>query len=81
VRSQLPRAAKSATACSVSERVRTFVREQFADEPGAGSQIEAAPEALDINERALIAAADELGVRRRHGQWWPPGYKKHNSLT
>jgi hypothetical protein len=61
VKSQLPRAAKNATACSVSERVRTFVREQFADEPRAGSQIEAAPEAL-VNERALIAPADELGA-------------------
>jgi hypothetical protein len=52
VKSELPRAAKSGTACSVSERARTFVHEQLADEPRAGSQIEAAPEALDnIPER------------------------------
>jgi hypothetical protein len=41
--------------------------------PKPGSQIEAAAEAASIPKRPLIAAADELGVRTQHGQWWLPG--------
>jgi hypothetical protein len=37
------------------------------------SQIEAAAAAAEIPERLLIAAADALGVRTQHGQWWLPG--------
>ena len=38
-----------------------------------GEPVKAAVEVLEIPERALIAAADALGVRTQHGHWWLPG--------
>jgi hypothetical protein len=32
-----------------------------------------AAEAANISERTLITAAERLGVRSQHGQWWLPG--------
>jgi hypothetical protein len=32
----------------------------------------AAASCAEISERALIAAADALGVRTQRGQWWLP---------
>jgi hypothetical protein len=55
-----------------SQRARTLLREQLADGPRPGAQIEATAEAAEIPPRALIAAADVLGVRTRKGQWWLP---------
>jgi hypothetical protein len=49
------------------------VHEQLANGPKPGAQIEAAAEAAEIPERSLIAAADDLGVRTRRGNWWLPG--------
>jgi hypothetical protein len=40
--------------------------------PKPEALIEAAPEAAEIPERALIVAADALGVRTRRGQSWLP---------
>jgi hypothetical protein len=42
----------------------------LANGPKPGALIEAAAE---ISERALVAAADVLGVRTQKGQWWLPG--------
>jgi hypothetical protein len=49
------------------------VREQLANGPKPGDQIEAAAKAADIPERVLIAAASALGVRTQRGRWWIPG--------
>jgi hypothetical protein len=49
------------------------VRAQLADGPKPGASVEAAAEAAEISERALVAAADVLGVRTQKGQWWLPG--------
>ena len=56
-----------------SKRAQALVREQFAQGPKRGEEVQAAAEAADIPERALIAAASALGVRTRKGQWWIPG--------
>jgi hypothetical protein len=52
------------------------VREQFANGPKPGAEIEAAAQAAEIPKRSLIAAADALGVRTQPGQWWIPGHKQ-----
>jgi hypothetical protein len=49
------------------------VRERLADGPKPGSEIEAAAEAAAIPAAALIAAADELGVVTKRGEWRLPG--------
>jgi hypothetical protein len=49
------------------------VRRQLKFGPKPASLIMAAAEVAAIPERALLAAADELGVRTQHGQWWLPG--------
>ena len=57
----------------VGKRARALVREQLANGPKPGDQIEAAAKAADIPERVLIAAASALGVRTQRGRWWIPG--------
>jgi hypothetical protein len=56
----------------VSQRARALVRQQLANGPKPGAQVEAAAEAAEIPERSLIRAADALGVRTQRGQWWMP---------
>lgn len=56
-----------------SERAQRLLLEQLANGPRPGSQLEAAAQAAEIPESALIAAADALGVRTQRGQWWLPG--------
>lgn len=62
-----------------SERAQALVREQLADGPKPGAEIEAAARAAEISEHALIAAADVLGVRVRKGKWWIPPADKAES--
>jgi len=52
------------------KRARRLLREQLADGPKPGAQIEAAAQAADIPKCWLIAAASALGVRTQRGQWW-----------
>ena len=59
-----------------SKRAQALVREQLADGPKPAVEIEAAARAAEIPERALIVAADALGVRTRKGQWWIPGHRQ-----
>jgi len=56
-----------------SERAQRLLLDQLANGPKPGALIEAAAEAAEISERALVAAADVLGVRTLKGQWWLPG--------
>jgi hypothetical protein len=49
-----------------------LVREQLKYGPRPEASVLAAASFADIPERALIAAADALGVRTRKGQWWIP---------
>jgi hypothetical protein len=56
-----------------SERAQRLLLDQLANGPKPGALIEAAAEAAEISERALVAAADVLGVRTQKGQWWLPG--------
>jgi hypothetical protein len=55
------------------QRARALLRAQLADGPKPGALVEAAAQAAEIPKPALIAAADELGVRTRRGRWWLPG--------
>jgi hypothetical protein len=41
--------------------------------PWPGAQIETVAEAAGIPEHALLAAADQLGVLTRRGEWRLPG--------
>jgi hypothetical protein len=56
-----------------SKRAQALVREQLAQGPKRGEEVQAAAHAAEISEHALIAAASALGVRTRKGQWWLPG--------
>jgi hypothetical protein len=56
-----------------SERAQRLLLAHLANGPKPGALIEAAAEAAEISERALVAAADVLGVRTQKGQWWLPG--------
>jgi hypothetical protein len=56
-----------------SMRAQALVREQLANGPKRGEDVQATAEAADISERALIAAGCSLGVRTRKEQWWIPG--------
>ena len=55
-----------------SMRAQALVREQLANGPRRGEDVQAAAHLADISERSLIAAASSLGVRSRKGQWWLP---------
>lgn len=57
------------------------MREQLANGPKAGSQIETAVKATDIPERSLIMAADMLGVRTQKGQWYDDGKRFADTLA
>jgi hypothetical protein len=52
------------------EPTRALLREQLANGPRPGSQIEAA---AAVAERSLLAATDVLDIRCRRRQWWIPG--------
>jgi hypothetical protein len=43
------------------------------------AEIEAAAQVAAIPERALLAAADALGVRSQRGEWWLPRYPRPGS--
>jgi len=49
------------------------VRAQLANGPHYSELVKRdAAEYAKISERTLIAAAERLGVRSQHGQWWIP---------
>lgn len=64
-----------------SKRAQALVFEELANGPKPGAKIEAAAQAAEISERALIAAADVLGVRTQRGQWWLPGLKRKENVA
>jgi hypothetical protein len=49
-----------------------LVRDQLANGPKRGEDVQAAAHLADISERSLFAAASALSVRNRKGQWWLP---------
>jgi hypothetical protein len=55
-----------------AREARALVQAQIADGPKPGAQIEAAAKAAAIPARTLLAAADELNVRTRRGEWFLP---------
>jgi hypothetical protein len=55
-----------------ARQARALVRQQLADGPRRGSEVEAAAMAAAIPRRSLLAATDFLGVRTQRGQWWLP---------
>lgn len=57
----------------VSSKARALLPEHPAHGPRLGAHIEAAVEAAGLTERALLSAADALGVRTQRGPWWLPG--------
>jgi hypothetical protein len=53
-------------------KARALLRKQLKDGPRSGRAVEIAAVEQGL-ARVLIAAADDLGVRTRRGQWWLPG--------
>jgi hypothetical protein len=53
-------------------QARALLRQQLADGPRPGTEIEAAAQAAEIPKRELLAAADTLDVRTQREQWWFP---------
>jgi hypothetical protein len=47
-----------------SKRAQALVREQLANGPKRGEDVQAAAHLADISQRSLIAAASSLGVRK-----------------
>ena len=54
-------------------RARVLLRKCLRHGPWPGAQIETVAEAAGIPEHALLAAADQLGVLTRRGEWRLPG--------
>jgi hypothetical protein len=55
-----------------SARAKALVCERLKHGPRPEASAMAAASCAEISERALIAAADALGVRTQRGQWWLP---------
>jgi hypothetical protein len=56
-----PEAKKASRSKGATARAHMFLREQLADGPRPGTQIEAAAQAAEIPARSLISAAPALG--------------------
>jgi hypothetical protein len=54
------------------QQAQALLREQLADGPKPGTEIEAAAQDAAIPERSPIRACDALDVRTQRGQWWLP---------